>query len=494
MKRFKPLFLIFSFIPILLFSQIRLPLETQTPPIGTSNAGMVEYLQKITAASDMLEMEIAGKSHQQREIPVVFCPPRKQWKSENTTVMIFAQQHGNEPSGKEALLMILHEIYLNPSHYDFSKLNLIFVPMVNPDGNEVNRRRNGNHYDLNRNHVILTEPETRALQKIFNKYLPQVTLDVHEYGFSTWLKEGYIKDFGEQFDCITNPAIPAPLKNFALNEILQPTIQATRDRGVRANRYLITKGGLTDFVRHSTTDINDGRNGFGIQLTLSFILEGFNPLSKSEQIWQRAKYQQTFIENFIAQCRQKSPQIKQLVDSIREKAKKEYPDSVVIIADYTKKSSRPLEVTLRKVSTLRDEKVTLPDYRPDPENLLVVSRPEAYIVINPRDELMELLNNQNLPYKKLDKKQKLEVEVFRITGTDTLHYETRDTIIPAGKFIRAQKEIPAGSIRIPTLNERAIQIVQIFEPRSFYGLSHYPEYRYLIEGKEFPIYREISRK
>ena len=491
MKRTTAILIFLS--PVLLFAQIRLPLEKQTPPIGTSNAEMVEYLGKITAASDVLEMEIAGKSHQQREIPVVFSPPRKQWKSENTTVMIFAQQHGNEPSGKEALLMILHEIYLNPKHYDFSKLNLIFVPMVNPDGNEVNRRRNGNRYDLNRNHVILTEPETRALHKIFHKYLPQVTLDVHEYGFRTWLKEGYIKDFGEQLDCITNPAIPETLKNFALNEILQPTIQSTRDRGVRANRYLITKGGLNDFVRHSTTDINDGRNGFGIQLTLSFILEGLNPLGKSEQIWQRAKYQQTLIENFISQCQEKSAQIKKLVDEIRRNAKKEYPDSVVIVADYTKKSSHPLEVSLKKTSDFREEKVVLPDYRPEPEKLLTVSRPNAYIIINPTQQIIELLDSHNFPFAKFDKKEKMVVEIFRITGTDTLHYESRDTIIPAGKFIRTQKEIPAGSIRIPTTNERAIQIVQIFEPQSFYGLSHYPEYRYLIKGKEFPIFREISQ-
>ncbi len=484
--------LLIFLLPVLLFAQIRLPLEQQTPPIGTSNSEMVEYLQKITTASDVLEMEIAGKSHQQREIPVVFSPPRKQWKSENTTVMIFAQQHGNEPSGKEALLMILHEIYLNPQHYDFSKLNLIFVPMVNPDGNEVNRRRNGNRYDLNRNHVILTEPETQALHKIFNKYQPQVTLDVHEYGFRTWLKEGYIKDFGEQLDCISNPAIPAKLKNFALNEILQPTIQATRDRGVRANRYLITKGSLKDFVRHSTTDINDGRNGFGIQLTLSFILEGFNPLKKSEQIWQRAKYQQTLIENFILHCQEKSEQIKKLVDGIRKNSKKEFPDSVVIVADYTRKSSRPLEVILKKTTDFREEKVVLPDYRPEPEKLLLVSRPNAYIIINPTQQIIELLNNHNLPYEKFDKSRKKTVEIFRITGTDTLHYESRDTIIPKGKFVRAKRNIPAGSIRVPTTNERAIQIVQIFEPQSFYGLSHYPKYRYLIEGKEFPIYREIS--
>ena len=276
----KKLILLFLLLPLLLFSQIRLPLEKQTPPVGTSHELMMKYLYQITSKSKLFEMEIGGFSHKHREIPVVFFPKRNQWKGQNPTIMIFAQQHGNEPSGKEALLMLIHELHLNPVKYDFRKINLILVPLVNPDGNETYRRRNGKRYDLNRNHVILTEPETQTLHKIFHQYNPDVTLDVHEYGFKTWLKEGYIKDFGEQLDCISNPAIPEKQKKFALNELLFPAIQQTREQGVRANRYLITKGDLTYFVRHSTTDINDGRNSFGIQYTLSFILEGFNPQKK----------------------------------------------------------------------------------------------------------------------------------------------------------------------------------------------------------------------
>ncbi|MDZ7762884.1 MAG: hypothetical protein U5K00_00445 [Melioribacteraceae bacterium] len=35
--------------------------------------------------------------------------------------------------------------------------------------------------DLNRNHLILTEPETIGLHKLFNEYHFEVTMDVHEY-------------------------------------------------------------------------------------------------------------------------------------------------------------------------------------------------------------------------------------------------------------------------------------------------------------------------
>ncbi|HEX9973210.1 MAG TPA: M14 family zinc carboxypeptidase, partial [bacterium] len=149
----KRLFIIFALLPILLFAQVQLPLSLQTPPVGTSHADMMQFLTAITGDSKLIGMEVPGRTLLDREIPVIYFPKRSQWKKENTTVMIFAQQHGNEPSGKEALLMLLHELHLSPKSNPYSRLNLILVPMSNPDGNEAHQRKNNNRVDLNRNHV-----------------------------------------------------------------------------------------------------------------------------------------------------------------------------------------------------------------------------------------------------------------------------------------------------------------------------------------------------
>ncbi len=252
-------------------SQSQLPLAIQTPPFGTSHLEMISFLNKIDDNSSMIEMEIGSKSNRGREIPVIFIPERRNWKPQQISVMIFAQQHGDEPSGKEALLMLIHHIYLN-GVANFPNLNLILIPMVNPDGNELDQRRNSRQIDLNRNHLILTEPETRLLHQLFAKYKPQVTLDVYEYGGTTWLRKGYIKDFGEQLDCISNPALPAELKEYALNTILNPVIEMTRVRNVTANRYLITSEDFNRPARHSTTDIDDGRKMILILLSASLVI------------------------------------------------------------------------------------------------------------------------------------------------------------------------------------------------------------------------------
>ncbi len=485
----KKLIILFLCFPFIIYSQIRLPLEKQTPPLGTSHEQMMDYLEKITRNSDVFQMEVSGKSHQNREIPVVYFPRRTQWEKNNTTVMVFAQQHGNEPSGKEALLMLLHELHLDPQNYDFEKLNLILVPMVNPDGNEADKRRNADGCDLNRNHVILTEPETQALHQLFEKYQPQVTLDVHEYGYRTWLEHGFIKDFGEQLDCISNPAIPAKLKSFAIGEILTPTLTQTRDRGVTANRYLITRSDMNHFVRHSTTDINDGRNGFGIRYTLSYILEGFNPLIKEEKIWQRGKHQLTLIENLLSICHEKSAEINKLVNSTRQYYSEQIPDSVVIHADYTAKHSHPLKVRLIRTADFRDTTVVLDDYRPEPEVIKMVKRPDAYLVPNPDQKILNLVRHHHFEHEMLAAEETMRAEAYHITGSDTLYYEGRDTIIPAGNFEETTRAFPKGSLIIPTDNLRAVQIVQIFEPESFYGIGYYEEFQDLLEHEVYSVYR-----
>ncbi len=483
---------LFLLLPSLLMAQFQLPLAFQTPPVGTSHREMIEFLKQAGSRSKLFDIEFMTKSKSNRAIPVVFYPRRKHWKKDYPTAMIFAQQHGNEPSGKEALLMLIHELYLKIDLTKYQNLNLIIIPMVNPDGNEVHQRRNNNNVDLNRNHLILTEPETQMLHNLFEKYQPEITLDIHEYSAGSWLVQGFIKDFGEQLDCISNPAIPLELKRFAYLEIFEPTIDSTRLQGVKANRYLITQATKEQFVRHSTTDIDDGRNGFGVQYTLSFILEGMNGFSKSDRIWERAKNQLTLIKSFLNICSGKSEQISKLVREIRKQYAEQIPDSIVIQADYLEKFSQSLTVNLIRTSDLRDTIIVLPDYRPHPEPVVIVKRPDAYIIELPTQQMINLLKNQHLDFKFLSADETYTVEQFEITGSDTLRYESSETIIPAGLYHQIEKTFSKGNVIVPTCNLRAIQIVQMLEPQSFYGLSHYHEYQYLVTGKVFPIYRLLK--
>jgi len=97
-------------------------------------------------------------------------------------VMLFAQQHCVEPSGKEALTMLLAMIANHELDTILSHLDLLIVPQMNPDGAELRQRRTADSIDLNRNHLILTSPEPKGLHDLFARWQPQVTMDIHEFG------------------------------------------------------------------------------------------------------------------------------------------------------------------------------------------------------------------------------------------------------------------------------------------------------------------------
>ena len=59
------------------------------------------------------------------------------------TVMLIGSQHGNEPSGTEAVFKFLVRQVLNgDQQHLLDKMNFIAIVLANPDGRDLNRRLN----------------------------------------------------------------------------------------------------------------------------------------------------------------------------------------------------------------------------------------------------------------------------------------------------------------------------------------------------------------
>ncbi|MER3523181.1 MAG: hypothetical protein C4326_03740 [Ignavibacteria bacterium] len=137
-------------------------------------------------------------------------------------VLLFAQQHGDEPSGKEALTMLIARASSGMLDSVLQMIDLLIVPQMNPDGAILQQRRTADGVDLNRNHVLLTSPETKALHDVFWHWLPEVTMDIHEYGsFSTeWKEAGFIKTGDVQLGMLTNLNTPHSIQKTAARDHL----------------------------------------------------------------------------------------------------------------------------------------------------------------------------------------------------------------------------------------------------------------------------------
>ena len=93
--------------------------------------------------------------------------------------------HGNEPEGKEAILIFLREAAQGKHDELLKNMVLLVNPTVNPDGVNANTRANSGNYDLNRDWAKAYTPEIRAFLKIIRKWDPLITLDAHTIGVET---------------------------------------------------------------------------------------------------------------------------------------------------------------------------------------------------------------------------------------------------------------------------------------------------------------------
>ena len=102
-------------------------------------------------------------------------------------LMISAGIHGNESEGIDATLMLIERLATTPYGADpfvDNVLNhsiLIVNVIQNPDGHILNQRANGNNFDLNRDWLTQSQPETRNTFPLIQRWLPADLLDQHGY-------------------------------------------------------------------------------------------------------------------------------------------------------------------------------------------------------------------------------------------------------------------------------------------------------------------------
>ena len=102
------------------------------------------------------------------------------------TAMFLATIHGNEAAGTP-LLRRLAEHLVAQAHL-LEGRRVVLVPVANPDGYANGTRRNAAGVDINRNfktansrgRAPLSEPESRAIEALIERYRPAVVVSIHQ--------------------------------------------------------------------------------------------------------------------------------------------------------------------------------------------------------------------------------------------------------------------------------------------------------------------------
>ena len=105
--------------------------------------------------------------------------------SGKTKVLLWSQMHGDEPTATQALFDIFNffntrDEFSQEIEQILSDLTLYFVPMLNPDGAEVFKRRNGLDIDLNRDAIRFVSQESKILKKFRDEIEPDFGFNLHD--------------------------------------------------------------------------------------------------------------------------------------------------------------------------------------------------------------------------------------------------------------------------------------------------------------------------
>lgn len=192
------------------------------------------------------------------------------------TVLLVGQQHGDEPAGAEALLVIAQQLARGPLALLLERINVIVLPRANPDGARQQRRASASGIDVNRDHLLLKTPEAQAQARLVREYRPAVVVDAHEYT----VVGRYLEKFGaiQRYDALLQYATTANLPEFVVKAaeewFRQPVLAALKQEGLSAEWYYTTSTDLADKkLAMGGVQPDTGRNVNGLRNAVSLLIE-----------------------------------------------------------------------------------------------------------------------------------------------------------------------------------------------------------------------------
>ncbi|MBQ7624196.1 MAG: hypothetical protein IJS65_02845 [Clostridia bacterium] len=246
---------------------------------GTSQDEMTSFIRSLDGEDDNMYLYVIGKTPSYGyDYPVVIFTKADLSGAATieeaaaiikadgkTTVHYQGQIHSNEPAGGESALALIRTLDGDYGESVLDSLDIYVVPRVNPDGARDYVRRNvKNGVDMNRDHLFMQSPETAMLHRVYNLFLPEVTIDAHEFN-GPMDKDSFAVD-DVQIGIAHNLNL-SDAKNDISMAVANKCFIDVQNLGLRAYYYT----GNNPYISSSNYAI--GREYFGLAGSLSFLIE-----------------------------------------------------------------------------------------------------------------------------------------------------------------------------------------------------------------------------
>ena len=231
------------------------------------------------------------------------------------TVLLMGQQHGDEPAGSEALLVVARELSQGLLQPLLERINVIIVPRSNPDGAAAGQRATQSGLDMNRDHLLLATPEAQALAKLTRDYRPTVVVDAHEYtAVGRFLQKfGALQRFDALLQYATTANTPEFLTRAAEEWYRRPLLASLQAQKLSAEWYYTTSTDPADKkVSMGGVQPDTGRNVYGLKNSVSLLIETRGVGLGRLHIQRRVHTQVTAISSVLASTAQRTSELGQL--------------------------------------------------------------------------------------------------------------------------------------------------------------------------------------
>jgi hypothetical protein len=487
----------------------------------------VEYCKLLSQNSKMVTYTSIGTSPQGREIPLLILDkdgltdPQEIRARGRVVILTEAAIHAGEPDGKDAGLMLIRDIAINkmfPGILD--NVSLLFIPIINVDGHEdfgshyrinqngpeeVGARFTAQRFNMNRDFIKADAPETRALLKLYSKWMPELFIDIHvtngadfqyvtTYGLDhcgflapdlfKWTKELFEKELNTKMESKGYPIFPY----FEFNSYTNPGAGVLPDNfpPQYSNGYASANNRIGMLIEnHIYKPYKERVTSAYLMIKHSMEILGVNTqtLKKAVELSDRyvssAKFRADSLPLMFKHDRKESIEVDFL--GWREKT---------VISDLSGAKwtyqDRSAPITLKMplfTSYTKESQIKLP---------------EAYLIPQENISTIELLDLHDIKYHKIKRDSLFEVETYRFVNPkwSQFPYEGRVTL---ESDYTTQKEVVKynrGDIIVYTNQPKVKIIAHLLEPKSPTSLVYWGFYNlYARPATEFWIrlnYMEVK--
>ena len=447
----------------------------RTPePSLTSQETLRDFLAGLARESGKAKVASLGTSTQGRDIPVVYLTaeglgdPVAIRALGRPVIWLIGQQHGNEPAGGEAMLALASALGRGELAPLLSKITVVIVPRANVDGAANDKRVLASGADSNRDHLLLSQPEVRAVHAAMKVLPPDVVFDHHEFSVAwRWVE----KFNGLQASDVmileaTNPSIPRSLSDIARN-LYRPALEAAiHKQGLSSFDYVTTDPTPADKrVSLGGTAPGIARNTFGLRGAVSYLI-ATRGVGVGLESYQRRVSTHFLLARAVLEVSAADPPglVKRLA-AARAGVAADRSDLIISHEEGEREVDLPL--INAESGALMATPVRMIDSR-DIRPVDVRPRPAGYLVLRGAKDVAERLGLNEVRVREVATGSPQDVEAYRVTWTGSR--KRREAINP-DQSVRVTIEkktmdVPAGTLFVPMDQPAAGSAAAALEPDS----------------------------